>query len=92
MANLKSEEAFSSSIPCARIGIHNDCFLAPSGDQGTFLSDDDRVWLTNEALYVMAGGESCMLNGNETSCAGGIAQVKAQGFTYLNTDYHDDVI
>ena len=65
--------------------------MAPWGDEGTFANDAQRVWLTNEARYVMTGGESCMVNENYTSCAGGISQVKAQRFTYLNRDYQPDV-
>lgn len=57
---------------------------------GTFESDAQRPWLTNEGLYTIVGGESCEANTN-TGCAGGMNAIRAQRFTYLNYDYHPTV-
>ena len=90
-ANLSPLQAFDSSISCARIGIHNDCFMASSQDQGTFDSNAQRTWLTNEGRYVVVGGESCEAN-SLTGCSGGVDQISKQRFTYLNVEYHETVI
>lgn len=90
-ANLATSQAFNSSNMCARIGIHNDCFMASYQDQGTFETDAQRTWLTNEGRYVIVGGESCESN-SQTGCAGGVDQITKQRFSYLNVEYHPTVI
>jgi hypothetical protein len=90
-ANLPPSQAFNSSNMCARIGIHNDCFMASSQDQGTFESNAQRTWLTNEGRYVIVGGESCESN-SLTGCTGGVNQINKQRFSYLNVEYHPTVI
>ncbi|XP_046633549.1 uncharacterized protein LOC124312970 [Daphnia pulicaria] len=90
-ANLSPSQAFNASNMCARIGIHNDCFMASSQDQGTFESDAQRTWLTNEGRYVIVGGESCESN-SLTGCTGGVNQINKQRFSYLNVEYHPTVI
>lgn len=62
---LSSEEAFSGSIR-ARIGHHNDAFLADWGNDGTYGRDGDgpdddpvlRQYIADETLYVPNGGET----------------------------------
>ena len=89
--NLSPSQAFNASNVCARIGIHNDCFMASSQDQGTFASDAQRTWLTNEGRYVIVGGETCESN-NLTGCTGGVDQINKQRFSYLNVEYYPAVI
>lgn len=64
--------------------------MAASQDQGTFETDAQRTWLTNEGLYVVVGGESCEAN-SLTGCTGGVDQITKQRFSYLNVEYHDSV-
>jgi len=64
--------------------------MASGQDMGTFDNNAQRTWLTKESLYVMTGGESCQSN-SKTNCAGGIEQVTAQRFTYLNKEYFPKV-
>lgn len=59
--NLTLTEAFSGSDR-ARIGFHNDCFLASSTDVGTYASGQREAeldWLHKETRYVPHGGETC---------------------------------
>lgn len=64
--------------------------MASYQDQGTFETDAQRTWLTNEGRYVIVGGESCELN-SQTGCAGGVDQITKQRFSYLNVEYHPTV-
>ena len=62
---LSAEEAFSGSIR-ARIGHHNDAFLADWGNDGTYGRDGDgpdddpvlRQYIADETLFVPNGGET----------------------------------
>jgi hypothetical protein len=80
-APLNAAEAFSGS-GAARIGFHNDCYLASSTDQGTF-SDYDvsgggtsaqditnlRNYLAQDTRYTPVGGETCAVNPPTDDCA-----------------------
>jgi hypothetical protein len=80
-APLSPTEAFSGSGP-ARVGFHNDCYLADATDTGTF-SDYDiggggtssqditnlRNYLALETRYAPMGGETCAVNSPRDDCA-----------------------
>ena len=68
---ITASQAFSNS-PEARLGIHNDCFLASEDDLGTFAdygNDDSPVsmnnslalknYAQNDSIYTLVGGETC---------------------------------
>jgi len=70
-AALTQNQAFNGSTE-ARIGMHNDCFLASEDDFGTFAdygNDDSPVSMNNSAIlktyaqddsiYTLVGGETC---------------------------------
>ncbi len=90
-------QAFSG-IGQARIGLHNDCFLASATDVGTY--SEDAATRARERDYVAAvsqsapfGGETCnpadepgaQVRG---SCADILAEGRQFSLTYLNNDYH----
>lgn len=62
---LSAEEAFSGSVR-ARIGHHNDAFLANYGNDGTYGRDGDgpdddpvlRQYIADETMFVPNGGET----------------------------------
>ena len=59
--NLTPPEAFSGSDR-ARIGFHNDCFLASSTDFGTYASGQRQAeldWLHKETRFTPHVGETC---------------------------------
>lgn len=56
---IKAEDAFSGRV-VARIGHHNDCFMASVDDYGTYTDVAvDKSYLNAEGLYLPIGGETC---------------------------------
>ena len=105
-APISSSEAFSGSR-AARIGFHNDCYLADSTDEGTF-SDYDigsgtslqdtrnlRNYLAQETRYAPMGGETCAVNPPTADCAsvGGNADpdMAFSHYSFLNEGYNASV-
>ena len=91
---LTEEEAFSDR-PIARIGHHNDCFLASPDDFGTFLSDPitlDQEYLEQETKYVPMGGETCTVNPPRSEWPSASAEMARYHYSYLNSDYNQDVL
>ena len=57
---LTAEEAYTKT-PKARLGHHNDAFLASETDYGTYEDPTtDKAYIAQETLYVPLGGESCI--------------------------------
>lgn len=78
----------------ARLAGHNDCFLASSSDTGTFesgRSKGDWLFWNAETRYTIMGGETCGTS-KYSACENSIARMEEQHWTYLNLDYHKDVI
>ncbi len=91
---LSDDEAFNGR-PVARIGHHNDCFLASPDDFGTFLSDPitlDQEYLAQETKYVPIGGETCTVNPPRSEWPSASAEMARYHYSYLNTDYNRDVL
>lgn len=77
----------------ARIGFHNDCFLANDTDSGTFSNLDDQPdYLAQESNFVPVGGETCKLNAPRTDCASAMSEMQKFHWSYLNLDYYPEVI
>jgi hypothetical protein len=82
----------------ARIGVHNDCFLASSTDVGTY--SDDAATRARERAYVAAlsavapfGAETCNPADEanptpRTDCADILREGRQFGLTYLNDSYY----
>ncbi len=93
---LTPKEAFTGSDR-ARIGFHNDCFLASSTDFGTYASGERQAeldWLHKETRYVPHVGETC--SAGETalpfiSCANALYEMEYNHWTSLNLSWHPDV-
>ncbi|MFB6721171.1 DUF4832 domain-containing protein [Kribbella sp. NPDC056345] len=91
---LTADQAYDGS-PAARIGHHNDCFLASPDDFGTYLSDPielDKDFVAQDTNYVPEGGETCALNSPRSDWDSAAAEMARLHFSYLNTDYHPDVL
>ncbi|WP_299036892.1 DUF4832 domain-containing protein [uncultured Pseudokineococcus sp.] len=91
---LAPEEAFGGS-DLARVGHHNDCFLASPDDFGTFLSDPlslDQEYLARETRFVPMGGETCTVNPPRSEYPSASAEMARYHFSYLNADYNRDVL
>jgi len=88
---LTSINAYSDSN-FARVGFHDDCFLASSDDYGTYQSEDDRQYMSNETLFSPMGGETCNPNPPRSSCATALDELALFHWSFINVDYHPDVI
>jgi len=79
----------------SRVGHHNDCFLADDTDMGTYPPGERETWITwlnLDNLYVPMGGETCALYPQLTDCAPALVDFERLRFTYINHDYHPDVV
>jgi hypothetical protein len=90
----------------ARIGHHNDCFLASSTDFGTFQdygppkSKSDTItlkpYVAKDSRFVAVGGETCSTYNPYDDCAsnGGRADTEMRRFnySYLNSQYNNSKV
>lgn len=100
---LAAVEAFSGSA-AARLGFHNDCYLASSTDFGTFSDYDSgsgtttqetanfRNYVAADSRYVPVGGETCALNPPTDDCAsaggGADTDMALSHYSFLNLSYN----
>ena len=103
---MDTATAFGAST-AARIGFHNDCFLASPDDYGTFYdvgnsttkrgpaTDQLRRYMTEDSRYTAVGGETCddaFSPQNDCAPAGRAEQEMAlMHYSYLNASYNNDV-
>ena len=90
---LDEQEAWSETDR-ARVGHHNDCFLASASDYGTFASPVAtwESYVAQDARYVPVGGETCKLNAPKTDCEQALSILENQRWSYLNEEYNQDVL
>lgn len=95
---LTASEAFANTTK-ARIGHHNDCFLAGVTDRGTYPDnaterESQRTYHAADSLYSPQGGETCGVDDSNaySSCTNALAQLARFHFSVLNTDYEPTVL
>ena len=96
---LTSATAHKPTIK-ARLGGHDDCYLASGNDQGTFAGANDRAYWAAESPYVIMGGETCGMSlychcepqPENAKAHGVLADMALHHYTYLNQSYHPGVI
>ncbi len=94
---LNKKQAFNASFQ-ARVGFHNDCFLANQHDAGTYFPDDKRELLRKYVKqisnFTATGGETCSATPNEqrTSCNSSIKEMTEMNWDYLNFDFYKGAI
>jgi len=84
----------------ARLGGHNDCYLASDNDTGTFNGQAGRTYWEAESAYTIMGGETCGKSAychceqqpDNAKAHGVIIDMGLYHFTYLNIGYHQGVI
>lgn len=77
----------------ARLGHHNDCFLASPDDYGTYENPAvEYPYLAAETTYLAMGGETCAPNPPRSSCPTATSELEQFHWSYLNTDYHAGVL
>jgi hypothetical protein len=103
---LAQAEAYSATS-IARIGFHNDCFLASPDDYGTYYDYGSsnspqkeanlplRQYLEVDSRYVAVGGETCddaFSPQNDCAPAGHVErEMSAMHYSFLNCSYNNDV-
>jgi hypothetical protein len=88
---LSAATAYNGS-DAARVGFHNDCFLASADDYGTFQNDAERAYMASETLFTPMGGETCGVNPPRSSCASAMDEMALYHWSFLNIDYHEGVL
>jgi len=89
---LQRTEAFSGS-KAARIGHHNDCFLASTTDYGTYANIEvEKAYINSEGVYLPVGGETCPPEGvDPADCQKAMTEMSNLRWSYLNEDYYHGV-
>jgi hypothetical protein len=98
-APLTPEEAFSGT-PQARMGAHNDCFLASNTDWGTYSEDAAarealKDYLNLDNRFLPQGGETCNAEADAQpyiGCENALAELAGLRFTTLNIEYEENVL
>lgn len=76
----------------ARIGLHNDCFLADPTDVGTYKPNLQplRTYLGQIAPFTPVGGETCGIKSaeNRSDCATAEVDLALFHWSYLNRNFH----
>jgi hypothetical protein len=91
MAALTSTEAFTG-VAKARVGHHDDCFVADATDMGTYGDvTADKAYLAAENLYLPQGGETCATSTYST-WSNASQDLASMHWSFLNRDYHPDVL
>ncbi len=75
----------------ARLSCFNDCFGSSSTDYGTFGDDLTREFWKRDTRYVFMGGETCEVS-EYCTCTASLKDMEDYHWSYLNNDYHQDVI
>ncbi|CAL4109010.1 unnamed protein product [Meganyctiphanes norvegica] len=89
---LQDNEAHDDSA-AARLGHHNDCFLAKENDQGTYTDKPKEYpYLQQETRVLIQGGETCQYNPPRTSCPTALKEMCELHYTFLNHEFHERVI
>lgn len=91
-AALTPGQAYNGSA-VARLGHHNDCFLAGPDDWGTFENTGvEYPYLAAETQFVPMGGETCNPNPPRSQCPTALHELAQFHYNYLNNDYIADVL
>lgn len=91
---LTEAGAFGGSA-AARIGHHNDCFLASATDMGTYPSSEIDKWkdyIAADAQFTPLGGETCAVNPPRSDCDTATSEMAKLHWSFINISYKEDVI
>lgn len=70
----------------ARIGHHNDCFLANNTDAGTYLDGAIEWWknyIENDGKFVAVGGETCGVNLPRSNCDTALEELRRFHWSFI---------
>ncbi len=87
-------EDLLSNTDAGRVGHLNDCFVSGDDDVGTYQYEPMTIlkeYLEADSAFVPLGGETCAVHArNECSIA--LSEMERFHYTYLNQDFHPDVL
>lgn len=90
------DELGATGDSLARLGFHNDCFLASADDYGTYDGSHDiatwKAYIRDATLTVPMGGETCNDDPTYTVCLHALAELEQLRFSYLHEGYSPQVI
>ncbi|MEQ8580372.1 MAG: DUF4832 domain-containing protein [Marinoscillum sp.] len=89
-----TDEIGYSDAAIARVGHHNDCFMASDNDYGTYDNPTtDKNYISQEAFYVPTGGETCPPSGVDAAdCEEARETMSLLKWSYLNLDWYKPII
>ncbi len=93
---LNKKQAFNADQ--ARVGFHDDCFLANRHDAGTYLPSEKyqalRKYVKQISKFTATGGETCSATPNEqrTDCQTTLKEMAEMHWDYLNFDFYKAAI
>ncbi len=91
-AAITSSQAFNGSA-IARIGQHNDAFVASPDDMGTYTNTSvEYPWLQAETTYLPMGGENDAYDPPRADCPTALQEMGMFHWTYINTDYYQPTL
>ena len=91
-APVTASQAFGATA-LARVGHHNDCFLASRTDYGTYHDPvTEYPYLEADSRYVVVGGETCKHNPPRSECPTALSELSKFHYSYLNRDYRAEVL
>ena len=75
------------------LGVFNDCYLSSDSDVGTYRYDRTREvnWLSRQNEHLPYGGETCKVD-KISDLDTAIPEMYKLGLSYLNIEYHNNVI
>ncbi|MCX7740342.1 MAG: DUF4832 domain-containing protein [Meiothermus sp.] len=93
---LSPAQAFSGSDQ-ARVGHHNDCFLAGENDAGTYtwnMWDVQKAYLERITRFVPVAGETCEVNFNlpRQGCSVALAELRRFNWQVLSGTWYQGVL
>ncbi len=90
---LTASEAYTGTAR-ARIGHHNDCFLASASDYGTYASPVAtwEAFVGDDGRYTAVGGETCAIYAPRSDCDAAVDILEAGHWSFLNLEYNVAVL
>jgi hypothetical protein len=91
-APLDLATAFGAT-PAARVGHHNDAFVADASDMGTYLNPEVELpYLEADTAFVPIGGENDQYQAPRSACPSALADMERFHWSFINTDYLGETI
>jgi hypothetical protein len=76
----------------ARVGHHNDCFLASADDFGTYATPMWKDFVAQETRWTPHGGETCAINPPRSDCPTAVTEMALLHTSHLNALYNQQVL